>query len=44
MTLLFELALLEYRSALYRKLRNHEITRAAFDVADLGFQQELARL
>jgi predicted nucleic acid-binding protein len=40
---IFELALLEYNSALFRKLRSREITRAVFEVARQGFQNELPR-
>jgi len=40
---IFELALLEYNAALFRKLRNHEITQAVFEVARQGFQNELTR-
>jgi uncharacterized protein with PIN domain len=40
---IFELTLLEYRSALHRKLRNREITREAFEIAESGFTNEMAR-
>ena len=40
---MFELAALEFHSALYRKLRNREISSTTFAVATQGFQNELAR-
>jgi len=40
---IFELALLEYHSAFFRRLRNREITQAVFEVARDGLQNELKR-
>ncbi len=40
---ILELALLEYHSAFFRRLRNHEISQAVFEVARQGFRNELGR-
>lgn len=40
---ILELAILEYHSAIYRKLRNREIDGSAFETAVEGFRNELKR-